>query len=187
MEELKQVGTLADTCEEMSKVEADELLEEMRQCEEQIKAAEAERNTFKARYEQKILNAEHICELATKEAREKITLITEQLRQFAGVHVTDKKRSVSLPTGTLAFRKQPPRFFFDDLKEASGKDERLIKFVKHNAHEFLKVKVEESVDWLKFKGKLAISDGVVSYAETGEIIEGLHAEFLPDKFTVKIS
>ena len=172
--------------EEMSKVEADELLEEMRQCEEQIKAAEADRDAFRALYEQKILNAEHICELATKEAREKITLITEQLRQFAGVHVTDKKRSVSLPTGTLAFRKQPPKFFFDDLKdERLSKDERLIKFVKHNAHEYLKV--EESVDWLKFKGKLAISDGVVSYAETGEIIEGLHAEFLPDKFTVKIS
>ena len=172
---------------EMTKIEADSLLEEMRQCEEKIKAAEADRDEFRALYEKKIMNAEHICELATKEAREKIAFITEKLKRFAEVNVTDKRRSVPLPTGTLAFRKQPPRFFFDDLKEASGKDERLIKFVKHNANEYLKVKVEESVDWLQFKSKLAISDGIVSYAETGEIIEGLHAEFLPDKFTVKIS
>ena len=176
-----------DTPAELTKIEADELLEQIKNLESDIKAAEDERDEFKARYEQKISVAEHICEIATKEAREKIALITERLRRFAEVNVTEKRRSIPLPTGTLSFRKQQPKFFFDDLKEASGKDERLIQFVKHNAHEFLKVKVEESVDWLKFKGKLAIDGENVSYSDTGEIIEGLHAQFVPDKFTVQLS
>lgn len=169
---------------ELSKVEAEELVEEIRQCKERIKVAEAERDEFHALYQKKIERADNICEKLTLEERNRIAILTEQLRRFAEVHVTDKRRSVPLPTGTLAFRKQPPRFFFDDLKEANGKDERLIKFVKHNAHDYLKVKVEESVDWLRFKGKLTIEGENVCYADTGEIINGLHAEFQPDKFTV---
>ena len=113
-----------------------------------------------------------------------IAQLTEQLRRYAEIHLEDGKKSLNLPSGKLAFRKQAPRYFFDDLKEASSKDERLIRFVKHNAHEFLKVKVEESVDWLKFKSKLVPNGADVFYEETGELIEGLHAQILPDKFTV---
>lgn len=185
MEELNNSGY---SLEEISPLEADELLEEIAKHEAAIKEAETERDEFIARYEKKISAAEHICEITTKESREKIALITEKLRRFAEINVTDKKRSVSLPTGTLAFRKQAPKFFFDDLKEVQGKDERLIAFVKHNAYdEFLTVKVEESVNWLKFKSKLVIDGDAVIYAETGEIIDGLHAQFQPDKFTVKLS
>lgn len=171
----------------MSKKEADDLLEEIRQCEQEVKAAEAECDEFKALYEHKIARAEHIRDMRTAEARNRIAELSEQLRRYAAVHVTDKKRSVPLPTGTLSFRKQPPKFFFDDLTECKGNDERLVKFVKHNAHSFLKVKVEESVDWVGFKGKLIISDdGEVFYSDTGELIDGLHAQFQPDKFTYKL-
>lgn len=178
-----------ETSAEMTKIEADELLDEIAKHEATIKEAEKERDEFIAHYEKKISAAEHICEIATKEAREKIALITERLKRFAEVNVTDKRRSIPLASGTLAFRKQAPRFFFDISKDIDGTDERLIQFVKHNAHQYLKVKVTESVDWAKFKGKLIIdSDGSnVSYAETGEIIDGLCAQFLPDKFTVKLS
>lgn len=185
MQEMIQVESLNELGEEMSKFEADDLLEEIRQCEERIKVAEAERDEFRALYEKKISRAEDICDKLTVEERNKISILTERLRQFAIVHVTDKKRSVPLPTGTLAFRKQQPKFFFDDLKEVSGKDARLIDFVKHNAYDYLKVHVDESVDWVKFKGKLDIDDeGNVFYKATGELIQGLHAQAQPDKFTV---
>lgn len=185
MENLVEVGGLSELETPMTKLDADELLEEIRQCEERIKEAETERDEFKALYEKKIERANDICDKLTVEERNKISILTERLRQFATTQVTDKKRSVPLPTGTLAFRKQPPKFFFDDLQEANGKDARLIDFVKHNAYNFLKVRVDESVDWAKFKAKLAVDDeGNVAFKETGELIQGLHAQTQPDKFSV---
>ena len=187
MENLIEVGELSELEDAMTKFDADELLEEYRQCEGRIKEAEAERDEFRALYETKIARAIDICEKLTVEERNKMAVITEKLRHFAEAHVTDKLRSVPLPTGLLAFRKQQPKFFFDDLKEATGKDARLIEFVKHNAYDFLKVKVDESVDWLRFKGKLGFDDeGNVFYKETGELINGLHAQTLPDKFTITL-
>ena len=116
-----------------------------------------------------------------------MALIEEQLKRYAEVHLPEGRKTVRLPSGTLSFTKQSPRYFFDDLKAAGGKDERLIKFVKHNAFDCLKVKVEESVDWKKFKSRLETSEnGDVYFADTGEIIGGLHAQFLPDKFKVEL-
>lgn len=171
--------------EELTAIEADELLEKIAQHEAAIKAAEAERDAFVKHYEAKISAACALCDKVTSNARQSIASLTESLRRYAETRITDKKRSVSLPSGTLSFRKQSPRFFYDDLKEAGAHDERMIDFVKHNANEYLKVKVEESVDWVKFKTKLTTDGETVCYSETGEIIEGLHVQQLPDKFTVK--
>lgn len=169
-------------------IAADTLLEEIAKRESEIKIAEDERDAFIAHYNEKILRAEEICERKTREARESIAFLTEDLRRYALTQISDKKRSVTLPSGTLQFRKQEPKFFFDDLKEANAQEERLIHFVKHNAYSYLKVKVDESVDWAKFKRQLVIDDtGEVSFKETGEIIDGLHAQRLPDKFTVKLN
>lgn len=170
-------------------IEADELLERISEQKAIIDAAEAERDAFISRYEEKIEMAKALCDDKTKDARDEITLLTEQLKRYAEANLTGKKRSVQLPSGTLSFRKQQPRFFYDDLTSADAKSERLIDFVKHNAHEFLKVKVEEAVDWEHFRRKLSFDEGGqdVFYTETGEIIDGLHAQILPDKFTVKTS
>lgn len=179
---------MSEETAEMTVEVADELLEQIADYEAQIKAAEDKRDALIERYQSKIYNVEKICEEETEHARAEIALLTEHLRRYAETQVTDKKRSVKLGFGTLSFRKQAPEFFFDDLTKAGGKDERLIKFVKHNAHEFLKVKVDEAVDWQEFKRQLSVSDnGNVFYAATGEVIEGLRAHFLPDKFTVKTS
>ena len=167
---------------------ADALLEEIAQCEAQIKAAELQRDAFIAHYQSKIANAVEICDDKTKNLREEIAMLTEELRRYAVTQISDKKRSVKLPSGTLQFRKQEPKFFFDDLKEANATEARLIHFVKHNAYSYLLVKVEEKVDWARFKRQLAIdNDGDVSFKETGEAIEGLHAQFLPDKFSIKFN
>ena len=174
--------------DELTALEADELIDKIAIHEARIKFAEQERDAFIARYNEKISAARTICDDKCKSARESIAYLTELLRRFAEANVSDKKRSVSLPSGTLAFRKNSPRFFFDDLKEANSADERLIHFVKHNAADYLKVKVEESVDWAKFKAQLEVGDeGLVSFKATGEVIDGLHAQIVPDSFTVKIN
>jgi len=174
--------------EDFTAIEADELLEQFAAYEAQIAAAVQKRDAFVRHFQAKIDNAFAICDNECKQAKIEMALIMEQLRRYAATQVTDKRRSVDLPGGTLSFCKQSPRFFFDDLTAANGKDERLIHFVKHNAYDYLKVNVEESVDWRAFKRKLEVTDdGNVFYSETGEVIDGLHAQSLPDKFTVTTS
>ena len=168
-------------------IEADELLERISEQKAIIDAAEAERDAFISRYEEKIEMAKALCDDKTKDARAEITLLTEQLKRYAEANLVGKSRSVKLPSGTLSFRKQQPRFFYDDLTQAGARNKRLIDFVKHSAHEFLKVKVDESVDWEHFMRQLDFSDDGqdVVYTATGEIIDGLRAQTLPDKFKVE--
>lgn len=174
--------------EEMTALEVDEMLDRYAAIEREITASEQKRDSFIARYQEKIAAAQKICEDETKSARAEMALIEEQLKRYAEVNLPEGKKSIALPSGTLSFRKQSPRFFFDDLKEANGKDERMIQFVRDNATQYLNFKVEESVDWAKFKSRLETSEnGDVYFADTGELIEGLHAQFLPDKFTVKLT
>ena len=176
------------TTEEMTAIEVDEMLERYAEIERAIAASEQKRDNFIAHYEAKIAAAQKICEGECKSARAEMALIAEQLKRYAAVNLPEGRKSINLPSGTLSFTKQSPRFFFDDLKAANGKDERLIKFVKHHAYDYLKVTVDEAVDWKKFKTRLETTEsGDVYFADTGEIIEGLHAQFLPDQFTVKLS
>ena len=167
------------------KLQAEDAIERISKLEARIAAAQKDFDDFKQHFEQKILAAQKIFDEQTKDDREEILLLTEGLRQFAQTQVSDKRRSVKLPTGTLSFRKQPPKFFFDDLTEANSKDERLINFVKHNAADYLKTKVEESVDWANFKTKLIADGDKVFFADTGEVIDNMRVQILPDKFTIK--
>ena len=84
----------------------------------------------------------------------------------------------------MSFRAQAPKFFFEDMKEVSGADERLIKFCKDNAPEFVKRKVTETADWAEMKKRLIVNGENVCMAETGEILEGVRVQEYPDKFTV---
>ena len=171
----------------MDKLQAEDAVERIATLEKFIADAQKDFDDFKHHFELKILAAEKIFVDKTKDAREEIAYLSDQLRQFAEPQITEKRRSVKLPTATLSFRKQPPKFLFSDLTEAHAKDARLINFVKHNAHDYLKTKVEESVDWAKFKTKLITDGENVIFADTGEIIDDLHAQILPDKFTVNPS
>ena len=170
--------------EELTLVEVDEILEKIADRESEIKAMEAQRDEMIARYQAKIDRAKKICEQATAENRETIAFWTEKLRRYAVANVTDKKRSIKLPSGTLSLRKQSPKFFFDG-KEITGSNETLIDFVKKSAPEFLKTKTEEYADWSNFKTQLVIDGDNVTFKATGEVIDGLRAQILPDKFTIK--
>lgn len=172
-----------------TKIEADETIEQIKNLQSQITAAESERDEFKAHYNAKIAAAEIICANKVDTLQSQIALLTEELKRFAQANLPADKKTIALPSGTLKFRKSAPQFFYDDLKPVSNTDARLIKFVKHNAHDFYKVTYTEAVDWAKFKPKLKISDDgtAVFFEDTGEVIDGLHAQRLPDKFEVKTS
>lgn len=168
-------------------IEADETIEQIKHLQEQIKSAEQERDAFKSHYQAKIAAAEQICTDKTDALRTEIALLTEELKRFAVANLPADRKTIALPTGTLQFRKSPTRYFYDDLKPAN-QDPRLISFVKHNAHEYYKVQYTESVDWAKFKANLKISDdGDVYLEDTGEIIDGLRAQRLPDTFKVEVT
>ncbi len=170
--------------DELTPVEVDEILEKLADHEAEIKAMEAQRDEMIARYQAKIDRAKKICEQATAETRETIAYWTEKLRRYAMANVTDKKRSINLPSGTLSLRKQAPKFFFDE-KEINGSNEQLIEFVKANAPEYLKTKTEQYADWSNFKTQLVINGDNVTFKATGEVIDGLRVQILPDKFTIK--
>lgn len=171
--------------ENLTAVEVDEILETVADLESIIAAAESERDNLIARYNGKITAARDICEQKCQPARAEIALLTEKLRRYAEENTTGKNHSIKLPSGTLSFRKQAPRFYFDDLKEAGAQSKQLLAFVKANGGKYLKV--EESVDWANLKPRLKLIGDQVVYEDTGEVIGGLHAEILPDKFTVKTS
>lgn len=171
---------------DLTLIEVEELLERMAAYQDQIKAAEAKRDTLVTHYQEKIQAAKTICDHETAQVRVEIALLTEQLRRYAANNLADGKKSIAFPTGKLSFRKQPTRFFFgDDMKEARSTDERLITFAKVSAPEF--VKTTEYVAWDKLKPKLIVDGDNVYFAETGELIDGLRGQILPDKFTVQIS
>lgn len=163
--------------------EADEVLSQISDLKEKINAAESERDTFIEIYQSKIARANEQCDAKTARVRQEIALLEESLRRFAADNLPDGKKSINLPSGKLSFRKQPPKFFFDD-KEASGNDPRLIDFCMDNAPELVKTKITQSADWAELKKRLVICDGKVCFADTGEILEGARVQEFPDKFTV---
>ena len=124
-----------------------------------------------------------MCERRCEPYRIEIAALTESLKRYAEENLPEGKRSITTPFGKVGFRKQPPKFYFDEATELTGKDERLIAFAKASAPEF--IKTTEYVAWDKLKPKLSIVGEEVYLSETGELIEGLHVKTLPDKFTVK--
>lgn len=166
----------------MTIVEAEETLEKIAELEKVIRGNEQKRDALIAHYQEKIQSAETICDRDSAQARVEIALLTEQLKRYAENNLEGNKKSIALPSGKLAFRKQPTRFFFDDMKEANSTDARLVAFAKASAPEF--VKTTEYIAWNELKPKLTIDGEDVYYAETGELINGLHAQVQPDKFTV---
>lgn len=171
--------------EELTKTQADDLLEQIAEYNAQIKAAEVERDEFIRHYEMKIQRAQELCEKATAGARQEIAVLTETLRRYAADNLPEGRKSLSLPTGKLKFHKQEPKFYDAENRELTGKNKALLTLVKSTLPQFVKVTQEESVAWSLLKKNLAIDGDKVYFAETGELLEGLRGQILPDKFTVE--
>ena len=169
--------------EKMSVFEADEILEQIAALEAKIKAAEQERDTFVEIYRSKIMRAVELCEQKTVGDRQEIAILTEELRRFAAENLPENKKSISLPSGSMFFKKQCPKFYFNEA-EAGGGNEQLIEFCKTNAPEFVKQKIVETVDWAALKKRLSFDETGVYFGDTGEMLVGWTVQEFPDKFTV---
>lgn len=163
--------------EQMTAFEADEILCTIAELEAKIKAAESERDTFIEIFQSKIMRAVEQCEQKTCKDRQEIAILTEELRRFAAGSLPENRKSIHLPSGTLSFHKQQPKFRYEEAQ--------LLEFCKTNAPEFVKVKTTETADWAELKKHLTIDEGKVFFNETGELIDGMTAQEFPDSFTVK--
>lgn len=103
----------------------------------------------------------------------------QMLRPFAETALAgDKKRSLTLPVGTIGFRKGQPKFEVNEPE--------LLAYVKENAVSYVKIK--ESVDWSNFKKDMALQADPEGRAITrdGEIVPGVAATPGEDQFYVKV-
>ncbi len=82
----------------------------------------------------------------------------------------------NLPFGALTFRKQRPKWKYDD--------EKLVKFVESNLDDVLKVKKKVNKRELKKKAKIVGKRAINE--ETGEVINGVRIIQRPEKFKVKV-
>ena len=97
-----------------------------------------------------------------------------------------KKRSVKLPSGCAGFRKGTINFSFNSSPEekVDGKSESLLKLVKdHNLDNYIVTK--ESVNWLKLKASLNLTEDGNVISSDGEVLNELSASREPDSFYVK--
>lgn len=88
-----------------------------------------------------------------------------------------KLKTHSLPFGKLQMRKQPPAYKYDD--------NRLLKFL-HDAGIKKAIRVKESPDKTQLKKITTIVGNKLVIKETGEVVEGVVVEQMPEKFSVKV-
>jgi phage host-nuclease inhibitor protein Gam len=88
-----------------------------------------------------------------------------------------KFKSLKLPNGKFGFRKQQPKWQYDEAK--------LLEYLKRNGMaEFIRMK--EEPDKAALKKKLTVSGGVAVDPETGEVIDGITVEEQDEAFKVEI-
>lgn len=80
-----------------------------------------------------------------------------------------------LPFGQLQFRKQRPKWKYDN--------DKLLSFAEENYEDLIKVK--RSVNKRKLKSQAKLVGGKVIIEKTGEVIEGVEVVERPEKFKVK--
>lgn len=110
--------------------------------------------------------------------QKKIDFLENMLHNYAlGLRKEDSSlKTYKLPFGQLQFRKSRPMWKYDDKK--------LLDFVKSNLKEVLKI--EEKVDKRKLKKVARVVGNRAVIKDTGEIIEGVIIEEVPEKFEVKV-
>ena len=112
--------------EQMTVFEADEILTQIADLEAKIKAVETEREI----YQSKIMRAVEQCEQKTVRDRQEIAILTEELRRFAAESLPENRKSIYLPSGTLSFHKQQPKFRYEEAQ--------LLEFCKANGRNLSK-------------------------------------------------
>ena len=172
-----------DTVPELTELEVEELLSRLGEINTNIASAKERCNAFISHYTAKIERANQLFETETAADRAEITAITARLERYAFSHITGKKRSIQLPSGSLQLTKQQPKFTIGG-QSAANNNPALIELARRLDTEL--VKVTETADWARLKARLKTDDeGNVYLKDTGELVPDMRAEFQPDKFTAK--
>ena len=97
------------------------------------------------------------------------------LEEYAKEQLKNKKtKTISLPFGKIGFKKQQDTFNYDE--------EVLIKYLKENSADFIKVTTKESVEKAKLKKAGTISDGKLYL--NGSAVDGITVTKNEDKFII---
>jgi hypothetical protein len=102
--------------------------------------------------------------------------ITGLLNEFTLAELQDSsKKSISLPYGSLGFKKQQPKFEYDDAV--------LLAFLKSHINQLVTVKTVESPNKVELKKMADIKDGGL-YLDGVQVL-GVTVQNQEDKFEVK--
>lgn len=97
------------------------------------------------------------------------------LEEYAKETLRGKKtKTISLPFGKIGFKKQQDTFNYDE--------EVLLKYLKENSADFIKVTTKESVEKAKLKKAGTISDGKLYL--NGSAVDGITVTKNEDKFII---
>ncbi len=110
--------------------------------------------------------------------QDNIDFLKNKLKSYA-MELKEKNSDLkthNLPFGALKFRKQRPKWNYDE--------EKLKEFVENNLEEALKVKKKVSKRKLKSKAEVANNKAVIK--DTGEVIEGVKIVQRPEKLKVEV-
>lgn len=168
----------------MNTNDIEEILERIRGYEAEIKAAEQKRDDSIAFHQNKIELAKRICDVDTRELREEVTRLSYALEDYYNSNPPRIGKSLKFSGGSFGYRKQEPKFFFENVEVKSDSPE-FVAFCKVYYDDYVKTKAY--VDWNRFKNNITADDSGVYFKETGEILDGFRAQFFPDKFKVKIN
>lgn len=97
------------------------------------------------------------------------------LEEYAKEQLKNKKtKTISLPFGKIGFKKQQDTFNYDE--------EVLLKYLKENSADFIKVTTKESVEKAKLKKAGTVSDGKLYL--NGSAVDGITVTKNEDKFII---
>lgn len=143
-------------------------------CIQQIRNAQAEKETWNQFYKEQNRKVEEACDLT-------IHNMEAMLESYFGVvphKATKTQESYQLPSGKLIRKIQGPEFDRDDQK--------IIEWLKANGlDQYIKTKITETLDWSALKAACSII-GESLITEDGEVVPDIRVIQRPDIFKVDI-
>lgn len=141
-------------------------------CIKQIQQANAEKEKWKAFYDERYKRVCESCDLTIANMESLLQSYFESVPH----KVTKTQESYVLPSGKLVVKRQEVEYERDD--------NAVIEWLKQNNRpEFIKTK--ETLDWSSMKRNITVMGETVA-DENGEIIPGIKATERPDLFKVEI-
>ena len=158
----------------MTVADVEEILQQIHDIDIEIAAETSKRDQSILFHRMKIERAKEICDTDTADARLKRSELAYQLEKYFNANPPTKTKTLKFSGGSFGYLKSSTKFFFNG-EEVSSDNKNLLDFAKRqNRHEFVKTK--EILDWAKLKNSIDFDGREVFFKDTGEIIDGLHAQ-----------